>query len=136
MCELDITGFIAIEDPAEYSASAAELGPEAGKIAWNNAMRRAGECAPLLDTPDKLDAFRDHVRGFGAWEDEEIDAWGQAECEALLAQMIAADMREGDIAPGMSDAEWKEYEAGAEAGRHSGRISRGDDGRVYYYIGY
>lgn len=44
-------------------------------------------------------------------------------------------MRDEDLTPDMSDADWTAYELKAEKGGISGRIQRGDDGRVYYYIG-
>lgn len=133
--EIDITRFVMAEEPADYSASVAELGPDAGRITWAAAVRYARETdPPLLSTPDQLDAFRDDMRGFGAWDDAEIDAWSAEECNALLAQRIAGDMRNGGLPPGPSDADWTEYEAEDNNGR-SGNLYRGDDGRVWYCLG-
>lgn len=134
--EIDITDFVMNEAPMDYSASIAEIGRGAGKITWSAALERASEAPRLIaDNPDALDAWRDDVREFGAWDDEEIDAWSAEECEALFIQFIAGDMREMDFDPDWSDDDWSAYQKEAEAGQLSGRIYRGDDGRVYFYIG-
>jgi hypothetical protein len=130
--ELDITRFFMDEDAADYSASAAELGQNAGKITWN-AAKEAATTYDFLDTDEKRDAFRAYVKGFGAWSEEEIAAWDNDGLNALLIQMISGDMREGGLNAGdnLTDAEWEEYENGGNAGR----LYRGDSGKVYYYIG-
>jgi hypothetical protein len=113
--ELNITRFFRDAAPMDYSASRAEIGNDAAKLTWRAAVDDS-ESFMLLDTDDKRDAFRAHVREFGAWSQEEIAAWSAVELNALLLQMIAGDMRE-------------------PVGQCSSRISRGDDGDVYYYIG-
>jgi hypothetical protein len=133
--DIDITDFVATEAPMDYSASVAELGHTAGEDTWRAAKERAAEGPRLLDTPDKLQALRDDARDTGAWSAEEIAAWSDDDCEALLIQMISGDMREGGISADMSDDDWAEYEAEASQGSISGRISRGDDGRIYFYLG-
>lgn len=112
---VDITSLLADFDPKYYAASAAELGADAGRITWGNAVDRA-ESVDLLDTAEKVDAFRSFVLGFGAWTEEEVDAWTSIERNALLIQFIAGDLREGD----------------------PGRLclpAESVDGRAYYYIG-
>ena len=132
--DLDITQFFTEADAQDYSASRAELGDNAGTITWNAAKRAAGEWLwPLLDTDDKRDAFRAHVKGFGAWDETEIAAWSNEELNALLYQMIAGDMREGGLNTFKPD--WATYEDDAARGTVAGRIFRGTDGRVYYYLG-
>ena len=133
--EIDITDFFNGDDPSLYSASRAELGDNAGKITWSAAMERGATPPVMLDDDAKLDALRDHTRGFGAWEKEEIDGWTPQECNALFIQMVSGDMREGGLHADMTAKDWKRYERDAEAGRVSSRIGRGDDGRVYYYLG-
>ena len=139
--EIDITDFFNNEDPSDYSASRAELGDNASKITWNAAKDRAASPPVMLDDDAKLAALRDHTRGFGAWEDSEIDAWDAVECNALFIQLISGDMREGGLYGGMTEAEWATYAKDSEAGRVSSRIFRGDIpghegfGRVYYYLG-
>ena len=134
--ELCISAFFEGVNPHDLSASRVELGENAGKITWANAMQEAAERdPPLLDNEDKMGAFRDFIRGFGAWDDETINGWSSQECNALLAQFIAGDMREagfGDSTP--DDAAWQEYERRANDGAISGRLYRGDDGAVYFSI--
>lgn len=131
--ELNITKFFNNATPWDFSGSVAERGQDAGKITWNNAMEAVTEHM-LLDTSAKVEALRDHARGFGAWEDAEIDAWTPQQCNALLIQMISGDIRE---VPDMdqSNWDWEDYQALAEAGTIGGRMFKGTDGEIYYYIG-
>ncbi len=131
--ELDITHFFTEAAPRDYSASVAEIGRDAARTTWNAALDDTEHFPELLDTDEKREAFRAHVKGFGAWEESEIRAWSNDELTALLMQMIAGDMREGGLDAWKVD--WADYEQGATDGAYSGRIFRGDDGRVYYYIG-
>jgi hypothetical protein len=130
--ELDITEFFESCNPADFSASAAELGKNAARITWQASLEEA-ENTHLLETPAQFDAFRDYMKGFGAWEDDEINGWTAEECNALLIQVISGDIRESCLDTSCPD--WAEYEEGAEAGQYSGRICQGDDGKIYYYIG-
>lgn len=93
--DIDITSLSDL-DAFPLSHSQAEGGPTAGPDTWNAAKRQANETA-LLDTEEKLQAFRDWVKPSGGWEDEEIDAWTPQECNALFLQWVAGDIRE---APG------------------------------------
>jgi hypothetical protein len=130
--EIDITEFVNNEDSSQYSASAMEFGPDAARITWRNACEQAMQ-TPLL-AEEQLDALRDHVRGFGAWEDTEIDAWNATECNALFIQLISGDMREAD----MDDCEIEDFDWGAYYARDdiSPNISQGIDGTIYYRLGY
>lgn len=128
--ELDITDFYNYADAAEYAASRAELGDDAARITWRNAKDAHAE-HNLLDTEEKKDAARDFLRGFGAWDEDEIAAWDDAELNALVIQFIAGDIRERDS---LADS-WEAYEALASDGQASGRLYECRDGRVYYYIG-
>lgn len=119
--------------PRDYSASVAEIGENAGRATWQAACNDSAEFM-LLDTDEKREAMRDHVRGFGAWDADEIAAWSDLELNALFLQMVAGDMREADLDTDAPD--WDAYEAGAEAGRYSSRIGRGcDEKSVWYYLG-
>jgi hypothetical protein len=134
--ELNITRFVTEAEPFEFSASRAERGQNAGPETWANALEEAAE-RPLLTTADELDAFRNHARGFGAWDDEEIAAWSPEECNALLIQMISGDLRELELCPGdgIGGIDWAEAERLSAKGTVSGRIGLWDDGSVGYYIG-
>ena len=90
--ELNITQFIENEYMENYSASIAELGENAGQITWNNAKEYA-ENNPMLKTDEEIAEFKQYVVGFGAWDDDEIEAWNDIETNALLVQMIAGDHR-------------------------------------------
>lgn len=129
--EIDITRFFAEACPRDYSASRAELGDSAGADTWRAANDDSEEY-PLLTNDEERAAFRDYVRGFGAWSREEIAAWSDTELNALCIQMVSGDMREGNL--DSKPIDWAAYEADAQAGRISGRIVRGDDGRIYFGI--
>jgi len=127
--EIDITDFFTTEYHGDYSNSVANLGQDAAKITWNSAM----ECEHnLIDTDEKRAALRDHVAGFGAWDSEEIAEWTDQECNALFIQLVSGDIRE---ACQSDDWDWEDYESLCEKGTCAGNIVRGDDGRVYYYLG-
>lgn len=130
--EIDITSFFESANSFEFSASHAERGRNAGPETWANA-KQEGADAPLLTTPEQMQALRDHVKEFGAWDAEEIAAWGDIECNALFIQMVSGDMREGGLDSGEPD--WEAYEAGQEKGTYSGSIYRGSDERIYYDLG-
>ncbi len=130
--EIDITEFFNSAEPYEFSASRAERGPNAGPETWRNALEE-GERAPLLTTPDQLDALRDHMRGYGAWDREEIDAWSPAKCNAMFIQLISGDMREAGIdGLRVEDVDLAEYEKFCE--NQGGSLTISSD-RAYYYLG-
>ncbi len=135
---LNITKFFTADvDYSDISGSRMEHGDDASRITWNNAKAAAPEFN-FLDTDDKLDAMRAHLKKMGFSEaDEEHDS---EELNALLLQCIAGDIRDvcSDSWPGSRDW-WEEYEKGSEAGRYAGRMYRAgmnpDGGDVYYYLG-
>jgi len=93
--DIDITSLSDL-DAFPLSHSQAEGGPTAGRDSWNASLEQVNETA-LLDTPEKLDAFREWVADFGAWDEDERNAWTPQECNALFLQWIAGDIRQ---APG------------------------------------
>ncbi len=126
--ELNITHLMERSDDMYlYSASVAELGEDAGRITWQNAMDAADIPPPLL-TDDQLPEFREYIRDFGAWDREEVDSWTSQECNALCLQLIAGDIRERQSFEDDDDLERYEENLG-------GRIFEADDGQWYYYIG-
>lgn len=132
--ELNITKFFNNAEPWDFSGSVAERGNDAGKITWGNAMEAVTEHM-LLNTSAKVEALRDHARGFGAWTDEEVDGWSIQECNALLIQMISGDIREvPDM--GQSNWDWEVYHRLCEKGTVSGRMFKADAAdEIYYYLG-
>ena len=110
--DINITRFYNEAAPMDYSASVAEIGPDAGPSTWQAACDDAPDYN-MLDTDDKRDTFRKYVKGFGAWTDEEIAAWSDIELNALFIQFVSGDMREGN----------------------TDRLFIGDDMQAYYTIG-
>ena len=115
-----------------YSGSIAELGPDAGRITWENSLRDGEKLLlPAFHPDDRrptdqdLDALRDYAASFGAWDRAEIETWPPTHLLAFLLQDIAAAVREWDKVVG-SDygwcGDWQMYEAAAAAGRVSGRL--------------
>jgi hypothetical protein len=130
--EIDITSFFENADPFEFSHSIAEDGPNAGPETWQAALKEGAE-TPLLTTPEQLDALRDHMRGYGAWEDDEIDAWSPAECNAMFIQLISGDIREAGLeGQEIDEIDMKEYEKFCED--QGGSLYFSAD-RAYYYLG-
>ncbi len=131
--EINITRFFAEACPMDYSASVAEIGQDAGPATWQAALDDAPDYMPL-DTPDKIDAFKSYVAGFGAWSPEEINAWSGTKVNALFIQLVSGDIREADLTPESDDADWTAYEERAQAGQCSGRIYRSTNGEIYYEL--
>lgn len=126
--ELNITSLMNRKHEMHYySASQAEYGSDAGRITWENA-KDAAEEQPLVTTDEQIAEVKDYFREFGAWEDDEIDAWGVNEVNALLLQLIAGDIRERQHYEDKGEMERYEENLG-------GRICQCDDNEFYYYIG-
>ena len=136
--DIEITSLLEL-DQFPLSHSRAEGGENAGPETWQAAQDQAAE-TPLLDTPEKLQAMRDFARETGAWDEEEIAAWSNQEVNALFLQWIAGDCRQcpathGGRADSLEEIDWEEYETQASAGQIPSDLSRGDDGKVYFYLG-
>ncbi len=130
--EINITKFFNEAAPMDYFASVAEIGANAGRDTWRAAQEDAG-FFKMLDTKEKLQAFIDYMRGFGAWSPEEMKAWTVRDANALFIQLISGDMREAGLHAGMSAGDWQEYENDESNCHH---IFKGVDGQVYYHLGY
>lgn len=138
--EIDVTNFFKNAEAREFSASCAELGDNAGRITWNNALRKASS-APLLKTEEQRQALRDYARslGFG----EEAKTYNARECNALFIQLVSGDMRELESLCMGDDGEidWTEARSLAEEGTIGGNLYRGNVegsegfGRIFYYLG-
>lgn len=133
--ELNITRiFRELGDPARYSASVAEMGPDAGRITWARSVDRAQQLQPLSSAAE-IEAWRRLVVSSGGWTRDEVDASAESELQALCLQWIAAEMRECNIGPDSTDDDWLEYERLSSEGQVSSRICRGDGGLVFFDIG-
>lgn len=129
MLAIDVTEFLATECMRDYSASAAELGQDAGSITWSaNLEHVRDEWKPLQ--PENMDDFRAFVASAGAWSDDEMDAWPADEWQALCLQWIAGDARECGIdKPGV---DWQAVRKLQEGGQCPSSIYRDDSGRVWW----
>lgn len=132
--EINITHFFSTAAPMDYSASVAEIGNDAGPATWGAAVEDAPDYL-MLDTEDKREAMRDWAQSSGGWNAEEIAAWSDVELNALFMQLISRDMRDADIGPESTAADWIAYEERAHAGQCSGNIFRATDAEVYYELG-
>lgn len=130
--EINITDFFCTGQAHLYSASAAELGENAGKITWANALAYANKHR-MLDTEDQLGAFTAFVKDTGGWTQEEISHWTNHELNALFVQFVAGDIREGGLSAPHQD--WEQYEMDAMEGRVSSRFFKSEDNQVFYNIG-
>lgn len=131
--EIDITNFFNNECPKDFSASASEIGNNAGAYTWRAAMDTA-EDYDFLDNDDKREEFRRHVKEYGAWTEEEIARWTNTELNVLLIQMIAGDMREGDLEAGANADDWRDYHARCALGNCNSNIFKTGD-VIYYSFG-
>ena len=131
--EINITRFFNEANPRKYSASRMELGDNAGRITWNNAVNDSPEY--MFVTAENREEFEAHFRSYGAWSEEEIAAWSDQELNALFLQDVSAEIREfNDLAEG----DWQEWEELCQAGTCSGRLYGGElsvDGETYFQIG-
>jgi hypothetical protein len=135
--ELKITEFFNSCAPMDFSASVAEIGRDAGPSTWRAAVEESAESL-ILDTDEKREAFKDFVRSAGAWSDDEIGAWSVAELNALCIQWIAGDMREPvgfELGAHTTPEQWSDYQKQSEDGQVSGRLFKGTDGEIYFYVG-
>ena len=125
--KIDITDWIAQTDPSMLSGSVAELGPRAGKITWQNSCDAVSEFNPLPDA-DALQEFREWLKPWGAWDDDEIAAMSDDHLRALCLQWIAGDWREcfEDQEPN-----WEDYQIRAESGSCPSSFYE-SDGRIYW----
>lgn len=129
--ELDITHMM--EDAnvmPMLSGSILEHGRDADRITWRNSVAY-GHAHPLLTCDSDREAARRYFAEFGAWSWEEIVAWSDDELNGILCQDIAGNIREMDVAEDYTD-----YRRLAEAGKVSGNIYQGSDGRWYFYMGH
>lgn len=114
---------------------ARRAGRQRGQDHLEQRPRRADR---FLSTAEHVEALRSYVKDFGAWEEEEIASWDDAECNALFVQLASGDLREAaGVAPSSENEEgidWEAYEELAEKRTCSGNIYKGGDDRIYYSL--
>lgn len=92
--DINITSLLEL-DMFTFAHSIAEGGYNAGPDTWNAAKEDTKDRKPpLLDTEEKLEAFRDWIGQSGGWTRDEISAWDSVECDALFLQWIAGGVRQ------------------------------------------
>jgi hypothetical protein len=135
--EIDVTRIVEEMTPLETRAVSggwwgAYPDPDVRKLhAWQEALSLASK-HDVLNTPQAQGAMRTHLLGYGAWEGEEIADMTAIELTALLVQLIAGDMHEGELHAESTEEDWARYEEDGVAGRVPWNLFRGDDGRFYY----
>jgi hypothetical protein len=130
--EVNITELFNNVDPSRYSASQAELGPDAGTLTWERAVDRVIHTRLLNHA--EIDTWRVYVRSSGGWSAEEVAAMTDTELQALFLQWVSGDMREAGLSAIANDADWAQYEKDANDGTVSGSIFRTDDGQIFFDI--
>jgi hypothetical protein len=131
--EIDITDFFKTAETWNLSGSIATHGPNVARDTWNNAKQEANQ-SPLLKTKNELDAMRKWAKETGAWSREEIAAWSDEELNALFIQLVTGDMRAAGLEDDdFEDIDWEAYEKWSQD--YDGSLYRGDNDRVYYYLG-
>lgn len=94
--ELDVTPLFADKlESWTISNSVWNLGDNAGRITWQNALA-AAEKYPLANKENQ-EELRSYFKSFGAWEASEIDDWTLQVLSAVCWQMAAADCNENWI---------------------------------------
>ena len=132
MMDIDVTDFLASTDCGLLSGSVTELGPNAGRITWANSINATKKFNPLPDA-DALQEFRDWLKPWGGWSEEEIADMSDEHLRALCAQWIASDWRECfDCDP--DGADWSEYEIRASEGNCPSSFYRDDTGRIFWQM--
>ena len=129
--EINVTKFVQAECMRDYSASVAEIGPDAGPSTWR-ASTDASEDWNFLPDADALQEFREWLKPWGAWSDDEIAAMSDTHLRALCLQWIAGDWRECFEWPEHDDGiDWQFYETMASEGTCPSSFYE-SDGRIYW----
>ncbi len=126
--ELNITKFFNEESASTYYGSVATHGADAGKETYEAACFAARKYS-LLDTPEQEESFKKHIKGFGAWTDEEVAEWDNDELTGLFIQLICAEMIEGGL--NVLEPDWEFYYNDANC---SGGLFKAADGEVYFSL--
>lgn len=123
------------------SGSMAELGNDAGRVTWDNSCDLADRLPGFLETEDALQEVRDHIKSYGAWDEEEIAAFTPRDLRAFIVQEVMAEIRHleehGEI--DLEDFTEEEFREATE--NEGGRLFRGDVpespgfGDWFFYVG-
>lgn len=82
-------------EPWDVSNSVLNLGPDAGRLTWENAQEIAESWDSWLvsDLEDANDEIEGWARETGAWTEEELAKWPSEEVLALFVQNVASELR-------------------------------------------
>lgn len=149
MTELNVTVYFQDNDPYYLSNSVFNLGNNAGRITWNNALNATDN--NLLNTPKLVEKAIKHFLEYGAWDRQELEELGQTGLEAMILQECASDLNnlDNEIDDRNSDLEagdllWERKDVFSEdyydqweewLDNHSGRTYLDDDGQIWYHLG-
>ena len=117
------------EDAFNFSASAYEMGENAGRITWNNAK----DGPQLLTNDDQREAFKEWLTEFGAWDESEREAMTDQELNALLVQFVSGDIREAG-ADSLEDIDPEQLQADQQEGRAHSYLFQDDSGDWFYSL--
>jgi hypothetical protein len=117
------------EDAFNFSASAHEMGENAGRITWNNAK----DGPQLLTNDDQREAFKEWIADFGAWDESEREAMTDQELNALLVQFVSGDIREAG-ADSLEDIDPAQLVEDQENGGICSNLYQDDSGTWFYSI--
>jgi hypothetical protein len=117
------------EDAFQFSASAAEMGDNAGRITWNNAK----DGPQLLRDDAQREAFKEWIADFGAWNEEEREAFTDQELNALLVQFVSGDIREAE-ADSLEEIDPAQLQVDQEEGRIASYLFQDDSGAWFYSL--
>jgi hypothetical protein len=93
---VNVSRMFELWEPWDVSNSVANLGPNAARHTWDNALSVAKSRRSWLRSPVKstVEAVKEYAKALGAWDDSEIDSWDTDHALAFLVQEVASDMRE------------------------------------------
>jgi len=137
MLELKITEFFNNGDHWHNSNSIANLGQNAGANTWEHAKQESSEF--IFVTEETRQAIQEYVKGFGAWDWQEITGWTDTELNALVLQFISADINDLEVyTDDNGELDWELIAEAQEAGQIASNLYcyRGNEIEYYYYIGY
>ena len=130
MASIDVTQFIQTCSMRDFSASVAEIGTDAGPATWRASLEESEEF-DFLSTPELLQEFREWLKPWGGWSDDEIAAMSDQHLRALCLQWIAGDWRECfDCSPDAVD--WEFYESMASEGTCPSSFYCTNDGSIFW----
>lgn len=78
--------------------------------------------------------MRDFARSSGGWTKAEIERFTPTKVNALFLQLVAGDIRQLG-ADSLDEIDWNKAEELQSEWQAPSSLYKGDDGRVYYYLG-